>query len=82
MVRGVNLWGQLLPEKVQMEVLITELLSGSTKRAIQLILKAKYFIQKKWQKTGLKKRSRDSRKSRYFIWQRTTDRPNFVRCHR
>lgn len=43
------------------------------KKAIQLILKAKHFIQKKWQKTGLKKRSRDSRKSRYFTWQRTTD---------
>ena len=30
MVHGVNLC-QLLPEKVQMEVLVTELLSGSTK---------------------------------------------------
>ena len=55
MVHGVNLWGQLLPEKVQMEVLVTELLSGSTKKVILLILKAKHFIQKKWQKTGLKK---------------------------
>ncbi len=57
MVHGVKLWGQLLPEKVQMEVLVTELLSGSTKKVILLILKAKHFIQKKWQKTGLKKRS-------------------------
>lgn len=34
---------------------------------------SKTFHSKKWQKTGLKKRSRDSRKSRYFTWQRTTD---------
>jgi hypothetical protein len=27
------------------------------KKVILLILKAKHFIQKKWQKTGLKKRS-------------------------
>ncbi len=74
MVRGVKLWGQLLPEKVQMETLVTALLSGSIKKAIQLILKAKHFIQKKVAENWLKKkRSRDSRKSRYFTWQRTTD---------
>ena len=42
------------------------------KKAIQLILKAKHFIQKVAE-NWLKKRSRDSRKSRYFTWQRTTD---------
>ncbi len=50
MVHGVKLWGQLLPEKVQMEVLVTELLSGSTKKVILLILKAKHFIQKSGRK--------------------------------
>ena len=68
MVHGVNLWGQLLPEKVQMEVLGSELLSGSIKRAIQLILKAKHFIQKKWQRTGLKKeKSRFKKIQIYYL---------------
>ena len=72
MVRGVKLWGQLLPEKVQMETLVTALLSGSIK-GYPAYSESKTFHSKKWQKTGLKKRSRDSRKSRYFTWQRTTD---------
>jgi hypothetical protein len=66
MVHGVNLWGQLLPEKVQMEVLVTELLSGSTKKVILLILIAKHFIQKKWQKTGLKNEKLSYKKIQTF----------------
>lgn len=47
MVHGVKLWGQLLPEKVQMEVLVTELLSGSTKKGYPAYSESKTFYSKK-----------------------------------